>query len=216
MEFLENILFYLGHGSIEIISFLGYFGVFILMTMESMVFPVPSELVMPFAGFLTASGELDFILVVIFSSFGSIFGSLLSYYIGKYGGIKLIKVYGKYFFLDEVDLQKTENWFQKSGDKTIFISRFIPIVRHLISIPAGIGKMDLKKFLLYTILGATIWNAFLAYLGFLLGQNWESVRNYSKYLTIIVLILLIVFGSYYIYRHIKHKMLLKKKDDVVK
>src|SRR3989344_5804666 len=149
---ITEILAYIGNLCVQLISYMGYFGVFVLMTFESMIIPIPSELVMPFAGFLAAKGEMSFILVVVFSSLGSVFGSLISYYIGKYGGRKLVFDYGKYFLLDETDLIKTEQWFSNKGEKTVFISRFIPVVRHLISIPAGIGKMNLGKFIFYTLI----------------------------------------------------------------
>ncbi|MBI4453367.1 DedA family protein [Candidatus Woesearchaeota archaeon] len=192
--------------SVNIISFLGYGGVFFLMVLESMVFPVPSELVMPFAGFLIANGKMSFLFVIIFSSLGSLVGSLISYYIGRYGGNKVILKFGKYMFLDETDLMKTEKWFSERGEKTVFISRFIPVVRHLISIPAGIGKMNFKKFCFYTIIGAAMWNTFLAYIGFLLGKNWELVKHYSEFISIPTAIILAIVCSYFIYRHIRNKM----------
>jgi len=189
----------------QLILFLGYPGLFILMAMESMVFPLPSELVMPFAGYLIATGHLSWVGVIVASSLGSLCGSLISYYIGKHGGERTVRKFGKYLLLDVADLEKTEGWFRKSGSKTIFISRFVPVVRHLISIPAGIGKMDLKKFSIYTVLGATIWNTFLAYLGYWLGSNWQLVRQYSEYLSIVVVVLLVIAAVYFVYRHVKHK-----------
>ena len=120
----------------------GYISVFILMMLESMVAPVPSEAVMPFAGFLVESGQFTFLGVVFFSTFGSIIGSLISYYIGYYGGRPIVEKFGKYLFLDKHHLDITEKYFQKKGDITILICRFVPIVRHLISIPAGMGKMN--------------------------------------------------------------------------
>lgn len=190
---------------LSLISALGYTGVFILMIMESMIFPVPSELVLPFAGFLAAEGTFNIWLAILAASIGSLVGSLLSYAIGKYGGKAFVSRYGKYFLLDEHDLERTHNWFTKRGDRTIFIARFIPIVRHLISIPAGIGNMNLKRFCVYTFIGATMWNAFLIYLGYILGQNWDKVKNYTEPISILVIILLIILGVIMIYRHIKHK-----------
>jgi membrane protein DedA with SNARE-associated domain len=175
------------------------------MMLESMVAPVPSELVMPFAGFLAATGRFSFALVVLFSALGSICGSMISYYIGKYGGNKVVVHFGKYLLLDLKDLEKTEKWFSKKGDKTVLISRFIPVVRHLISIPAGIGKMNIKKFAVYTLIGATLWNTFLAYLGFVLGQNWNEVKHYSEYISIPVAILIVLCGVYFVYKHIHDK-----------
>lgn len=212
MGIISQALGYIGLMSMNIISFLGYGGVFFLMVLESMVFPIPSELIMPFAGFLIAKGEMNFPLVIIFSTLGSLVGSLISYYIGKYGGNKVILKFGKYMFLDETDLMKTEKWFSEKGEKTVFISRFIPVVRHLISIPAGIGKMDIKKFCFYTIIGAAGWNTFLAYMGFLLGKNWELVKHYSEFISIPTAIILVVVGGYFIYRHIKNKMKKNKID----
>ncbi len=202
---LSEIFSYIGELCISIILFLGYPGLFILMALESMIFPLPSELVMPFAGYLIATGHFSWAGIIIASSLGSLFGSLLSYYFGKHGGERTVRKFGKYLLLDAADLEKTEHWFRKSGGKTIFISRFVPVVRHLISIPAGIGKMDLKKFSIYTLLGAAIWNTFLAYLGYWLGSNWLMVRQYSEYLSITVAVLLIAAAVYFVYRHMKNK-----------
>jgi membrane protein DedA with SNARE-associated domain len=202
---LSDIFGNIGQFAINVIGFLGYTGVAVLMALESMIFPLPSELVMPFAGFLVAEGKMNFGLVVLASSIGSLTGSLLSYWIGFYGGNKFVLKLGKYLLLDVSDLEKTEKWFSKKGTKTIFISRFVPVVRHLISIPAGIGKMDLGKFCLYTILGATTWNALLTYAGYLLGKNWSVIRHYSEYVSILVAVLLLIAGTYFVSRHIKNK-----------
>jgi membrane protein DedA with SNARE-associated domain len=202
MVILSEILGNLGLFCIQVISSLGYFGVFFLMMLESMIFPMPSELVMPFAGFLIARGEMNFLFVVLFATLGSIVGSLLSYYFGRYGGNRFILRYGKYFLLNKEHLIRTEKWFSKKGDMTIFIGRFIPIVRHVISIPAGIGKMDIKKFSIYTILGAGIWNFFLAYVGFVLGSNWELIKKYADYLSWAVLIIILVFLVYLILKQV--------------
>ena len=175
------------------------------MVFESMIVPLPSELVMPFAGFLASQGKFNFTLVVLASSIGTLIGSLISYHLGKYGGNKAVYHFGKYLLLDETDLQKTEQWFSRKGEKTIFFSRFIPVVRHLISIPAGIGRMNLKKFCFYTVAGAAIWNGFLAYLGFILGQNWYRIKDYSDYVTIPAALILLAMGLFLAYRHVKHK-----------
>jgi len=202
---ITSIFLLISNVAIKVISFLGYPGIAFLMALESMIFPLPSELVMPFAGFLSSQGEFNIFLVILFSTLGSLIGSLISYYIGIYSGHRFIDRFGKYFLLDSEDLKKTEGWFKKSGEKTIFISRFIPVVRHLISIPAGIGKMNLKKFCIYTVLGACIWNSFLAYLGFLLGENYNIIKTYSEYISIPIAILLLILFIYFVYRHIKHR-----------
>jgi membrane protein DedA with SNARE-associated domain len=205
-KWLSQIFSYIGQFAINTIEFLNYPGLSILMALESMVFPLPSELVMPFAGFLSFEGKMNFGLVILFSSLGSLVGSLISYYMGLYGGKKFVLKFGNYILLDVSDLEKTEKWFNKKGKKTIFISRFIPIVRHLISIPAGIGKMNLKIFCLYTILGATLWNGFLAFSGYILGKNWNLVRHYSDYISIIITPILLFALVYFIYRHVKNKL----------
>ena len=192
---------------------LGYFVIFLLMILESMVFPIPSELVMPFAGFIAAQGKLNLILVIVFSTIGSIIGSLFSYYMGKRWGTRLIVSYGKYILINLDDLKKTESWFTKRGELTIFASRLIPVVRHLISLVAGIGKMNIKKFTIYTIAGAAIWNALLACLGYYLGQNWREVTQYTDELSIIVVILLVIGVIFYIYRHVtRRKKSVKNKN----
>ena len=183
----------------------GYITVFITMTMESMVFPVPSEAVMPFAGFLVAEGKFTFLLVILFSTLGSFIGSMISYAIGHYSEKALIHKYGKFLLLDPEELEATERFFNKYGDITIFISRFIPVVRHLISLPAGFAQMNIYKFAIFTIIGAGLWNSFLAYTGFYLKSNWEAVMRYSKIVDIAVILILAGLFAYYIYRHIKKR-----------
>ena len=210
MTYLHLIISSLAIWATHIISWLGYPGLTLAMAMESMIIPLPSELVMPFAGFLVATGKFNFYLVILFSVMGSIIGSFISYYIGYYGGNKAVLKWGKYLLLDEDDLKSTEKWFARRGELTIFIGRFIPVVRHLISIPAGIGKMDLKKFALYTVIGAGIWNTILIWAGLILGQNWESLRKYSEKFSVVVAILLVIALVFFIVRHIHLKR--KKRE----
>ena len=202
-KLLTRIFSYIGQFAVNTIEFLSYPGIVILMAFESMVIPMPSELVMPFAGFLVAEAKLKMVLVILFSSLGTIIGSLISYYVGYYGGKPFVLKFGRYLLLEVDDLEKTEKWFREKGVKTIFISRFIPVVRHLISIPAGLGRMDVKKFSLYTILGATLWNAFLAWFGYILGKNWDEIRHYSEYISIAVATLLVLGAVYFIYHRLR-------------
>ncbi|MFA5048212.1 MAG: DedA family protein [Patescibacteria group bacterium] len=207
MAYLHQIITYFGYLAVTLTSFLGYPGIFILMTMESMIIPLPSELVMPFAGFLVTTGRFNFWLVIIASSLGSLCGSLISYWIGYWGGEKLVRKFGRYVFLDEQDLTKAERWFYRRGEITIFVARFVPVVRHLISIPAGVGKMNLKKFCVYTIIGATIWNSFLAYAGLIAGKNWGILRKYSEIISLPITIIIIVVLIVMVLRHIRnHKI----------
>jgi len=169
------------HYNTLLINHLGYVGVFVLMTLESMVAPVPSELVMPFAGFLIFMGEFDATAVIAASTLGSIVGSLLSYGMGMLGEPVVLR-YGRYLLLNPHHLEWTKNFFDRHGGKTIFIARFIPVVRHLISIPAGLARMSLGRFILYTLVGATVWNMFLVYLGMRLKENWRLIQQYTHIL----------------------------------
>jgi membrane protein DedA with SNARE-associated domain len=187
----------------------GYVGVFILMIMESMVFPVPSEAVMPFAGFLIEQKTFTFWEVILVSTLGSIVGSLISYYVGYYGGMPFVRKFGKYALLDIEELEATEKFFTKRGELTIFICRFIPVVRHLISIPAGTGRMNVWRFSIFTIIGAALWNAFLAYVGFVLKSNWEEVMKYSHIIDIVVILSLMAVVGLYVYRHMKKRSRVK-------
>ena len=186
----------------KFIDFTGYVSVYVLMVMESMVFPIPSEAVMPFAGFLISDGRFTFPGVIIISTFGSITGSILSYYIGKKGGKPFVNKFGKFFLIDMEELEATEKFFKKYGEVTVFFCRFIPIIRHLISIPAGVANMNLLRFSILTIIGAGIWNTFLTVCGFFLKQNWELVMKYSKTVDIVIIILGILAVGFYIYRHL--------------
>lgn len=203
MSILTDIFAFIGSFALSTISQLGYAAIFFLMMLESMIVPVPSEFVMPFAGFLVAQGSFNAVLVILTSTLGSITGSLIFYYIGKTGGYTLVQRYGKYVLVDTQDIKKTEAWFNKRGDLTIFLARLVPVIRHLISLIAGIGKMNVKKFTIYTILGAALWNSILTYLGFLLGQHWNEVSRYLENLDLIIVILLIVGCLYFVYRHLK-------------
>ena len=189
-----------------------YPGIFFLMVLESMVFPVPSEAIMPFAGFLIVKGQFTFTYVIIASTLGSIVGSLVSYTMGFYGGKPFIKKFGKFLLLDTHDLEITERFFAKRGELTIFISRFIPVIRHMISIPAGLGKMNIWKFILYTILGAGLWNSFLTYIGIKLQENWTEVMKYSHIIDIVVVAVLGLAFLYYAY---KIYLNLTKKNTVI-
>ena len=176
-----------------------YLGVFLLMTLESMVAPIPSELVMPFAGFLIFTGQFGVVPVMVASTLGSIVGSLLSYGMGMLGKPVVLR-YGRYLLLNVHHLDWTEQFFSRHGGKTIFIARFIPVVRHLISIPAGLARMPLIPFILYTAVGATLWNGFLTYLGFRLKQNWPVIQKYTHILDYFVVAGLIAAAGYLVWK----------------
>ncbi|MBU2523343.1 MAG: DedA family protein [Nanoarchaeota archaeon] len=180
------------------ISSVGYWGMFFLMALESTMFPLPSELVMPFAGFLVANGTFEFWTALIVSTIGCLAGSLFSYYLGYYGGIPFVRKFGRYFLINEHHLKKSEEWFAKRGDITILIGRFIPGIRHVISIPAGVGRMNLFEFSMFTIIGAGIWNAILLWLGYILEKNWQLVYHYTEYIDMFIIFILTIALVYYI------------------
>jgi len=188
-----------------------YISVFVLMTMESMIFPVPSEAVMPFAGFLVADWKFNLIITILVSILWSVAWSLISYYMWYFGWHRFINKYGKYFLLDHEELEYTESLFKKKGQIIVFIWRMIPVVRHFISIPAWIWKMDMKKFLLFTIIWAWIWNSFLVLVWFYLEKNWDTVMKYSEIIDVFVLIILVALIWMFIYRLIKKKKRITKK-----
>jgi len=177
----------------------GYFGAAFLMALESMIFPIPSEAVMPFVGFLVVDGKWNLELAILATSFGSIVGSLASYAMGYYGGKPFILKVGKYLLLNKHDLQRAEDFFnRRGGTLTLFISRFIPVIRHLISIPAGMGKMPLAPFLGATLVGATMWNSFLLVCGMYLREHWKVVQTYSHQLDFVVVAALVLFAIFFI------------------
>lgn len=185
-----------------IIEQLGYLGAGFLMVLESMVAPVPSELVMPFVGFLVAEGKFTWTMSIVATSIGSIIGSLASYAMGYWGGRPFVMKVGKYLLLNEHDLEWTEKWFARHGSWTIFVSRFIPVVRHLISIPAGLGKMRLLPFCVYTLIGATLWNVFLLVCGYKLKQNWDKVEHYSKQIDHVMIVVVLIAGVWFVKTHL--------------
>ena len=165
----------------------GYLGAGFLMALESMIAPVPSEAVMPFVGFMVADGKWDLWAAIVVTSTGSVVGSAISYAMGYYGGRPFVLKVGRYLLLNPHDLERTEDFFsRRKGTLTLFLSRFIPVVRHLVSIPAGTGKMRLFPFLMATLVGATLWNSFLLACGMYLRERWDIVQLYSHQVDIVI------------------------------
>jgi len=189
----------------------GYFFVFLAMFLEGIIFPIPSEAVLAFTGFLVAKTTFSFWMAVIVSSLGSFLCALVYYFIGYFGFKPFILKYGKYVFLKQKDIEKTENFFNKHGSKAIFISRFIPIIRQLGSLPAGGAKMNFSKFSFVTILGALVWNGLFIFFGFLLGENWQKLSQYTKYFDYIFLVAIIIALIIFISKR-KRKRAIKSID----
>lgn len=175
-----------------IVSDLGYPGLFLLITLESTLVPIPSELVMPFAGALAASGRFDLWLVLVINSVAALLGSGLCYWLGAAGGRPLLLRYGKYVFVRKKDIEKTEAYFAKHGKAVILIGRFLPVIRHIISVPAGISRMPLKAFFLQTFIGSTIWGTVLIMIGYELGANWESVAGQAKRIDLVIGVVIVL------------------------
>jgi len=185
----------------------GYPGIFILMMLESALVPIPSEIIMPFSGFLASSGgdRLEPIGVVLAGSFGNLVGSIATYYLGiKLGRAFLIK-YGKYILFRPSHLVFTEQLFLKYGTKIVFFGRLLPVVRTYISFPAGIGRTNFRRFVAYTLAGSIIWNSMLTYAGMQLGRNWKNIEKYSIYLDIIAIIAVAAFVTWLIIYSTKRK-----------
>ncbi|MBI2542742.1 MAG: DedA family protein [Candidatus Aenigmarchaeota archaeon] len=187
----------------EIVATIGYPGIFILMVMESAALPVPSEAVMPFAGYLATQGRFNIWIVTLVGTLANVVGSLIAYYLGLHLGRRFIIRYGKYFFLKERFLVISEDWFKKYGEKSVFFSRLLPVVRTFISLPAGIGKMNVFKFSLYTFLGSLPWNFALTYVGFWLGENWHVISDYF-HIADIVIVGFIALAILYIIFHTRN------------
>lgn len=189
-----------------IISFMkysGYLGIFSLMTLESMFLPIPSEIVLTFAGYLVYKGSINLILAIVAGTLGGLFGSLIAYGIGYYGGRPFIIRFGKYIMLREQELTVVENWFKKYGSISVFFTRLIPIFRTFISIPAGIGKMNIFKFTIYTTLGSLIWSIVLVYLGYTLGSKWFVIFKFFgefDYVVYAIAIAVLIYLGYKIYK----------------
>ncbi len=197
----------LGSYIINLISSTGYAGVFLLMTLESALIPIPSEITMPFAGSLVQLGKFDLWAVVIVGALGNLFGSLLAYALGYWGGENIVRVvirkYGKYVLVSEHEFDKSQKWFSKYGELIVFLSRIMPVLRTFISLPAGIAKMNLMKFIVYTVVGSLIWSLLLTYVGVSLGQNWNSLEVYFRKFDLVIVVVLGLTVLAYFYHKFK-------------
>lgn len=194
----------------SMISSLGYGGIFLLMILESALIPIPSEIIMPFSGFLVATGKLGSIGVILAGSFGNLVGSVLTYYLGIKLGRTFLLRYGKYIFFRPHHLVFTEQLFHKYGEKIVFVGRLLPVVRTYVSLPAGIGRTDFFKFAVYTLAGSLIWNTMLAYAGIQLGHNWRHIDRYSRYIDIIAVVAVVAFVIWIVYKNRKQARAITK------
>jgi membrane protein DedA with SNARE-associated domain len=194
---LENIISYI----VETVAALGYMGIFVLMFLESSFFPFPSEVVMVPAGYLAFKGEMDLTLVILFGILGSLGGALFNYYLAVVLGRPFLHRYGRYILISEETLTKMETFFKTHGSISTFSGRLIPGVRQYISLPAGLARMNLMKFSIYTSLGAGIWVTILALIGYFIGSNEALVKEYVTTITLLLLGSLVLLAAFYIWRH---------------
>jgi len=189
---------------------MGYMGIFLLMFLESTFFPFPSEIIMIPAGYLAYKGEMNLYILVLVGILGSVGGALFNYYLAMHFGRKFILKYGKYFFIKEETLDKLEAFFMKHGELSTFNGRLIPGIRQLISLPAGLARMNVAKFSLYSALGAGIWVIVLVALGYVLGSNEELISEYLRTATVIALISVVLITIFYVVRHRRRKEILEE------
>lgn len=192
---------------VETVGSLGYAGIFIMMFLESSFFPFPSEVVMIPAGYLVYKGEMNMYLVILFGILGSLAGALFNYYLAVKFGRKFLVKYGRYFFIKEETIIKMENFFKSHGHISTFSGRLIPAVRQYISFPAGLARMNLTIFCIYTSLGAGIWVVILTFLGYFLGDNEGLIKEYLRYIIAVILISLAILAFWYYKRLKKAKVL---------
>ena len=196
---------------ISIMNKFGYFGVFFLIAIENIFPPIPSEVILLFGGFMTTYSKINILGVIIASTLGSLVGALILYYIGKILNKERLKKIvkgkiGKILRLKEKDIDKADEWFDTKGNKTVFFCRFVPILRSLISIPAGMSEMPMPKFLIYTTIGSAIWNSVLTIAGSIVGDKWKTIVDiFDKYSHITLIVLIILFIGAIIYYFKKRK-----------
>lgn len=201
---MSSIIEQLGQWIESIILTLSYPGITLVMFLENVFPPIPSELVMPYAGFLSASGKFNLAGVAVAGTIGSVLGAIVLYYVGLWANEPIIRSFvrrfGKWFMISEQDLDKTMHFFDKHGEAVIFFGRLIPIVRSLISIPAGMDRMPMGKFLIFTTLGSAIWTTLLAVAGYILGANWEQVidfiEQYQRFTLVVIVIAVVGFFAF--------------------
>lgn len=186
---------------VETIGAMGYTGIFLLMAMESSVFPIPSEVVMPPAGYLVQQGKMDMGLVILCGTFGSLAGAYANYFVARWLGRPLVIKYGKYVRITEEHFNRVERFFYRHGEISTFIGRLLPVVRHLISLPAGLANMNHVKFTLYTLFGAAIWVSILAWIGYFIGENQELIMRYSHQAVIGAIVFSVILAAVYVALH---------------
>jgi membrane protein DedA with SNARE-associated domain len=202
---------------IQLIQSSGYLGIFILMFLESALIPIPSEVTMGFAGFLVQKGELNFLAVVVVGALANLGGSLLAYAIGYYLEehviLRWVDKYGKFLLLTRHDYDVSVKWLKKYGNPIAFFSRVLPAIRTFISLPAGLAEMNIWTFSFYTFIGSLIWSAFLTYIGYYFGANWNFMEPYFRQFNVLIVILFVLFVVWYLNHKLRFIKFRKSKKD---
>lgn len=197
--FVENITW--------VVQTQGYLAIFVLMALESMLIPIPSEITMPFAGFLVSQGKLNFWLVSFTGALANLIGSLAAYWLGRWGQrgiiLSLVKKYGKFLLISVHEVERAEKWFRNHGELIAFSARLLPVIRTFISLPAGMSGMNVYKFSLYTFVGAFIWSTVLTQIGVVLGNNWHSIEGIFRKFQFFIMAVLILLVVWYIWHKVK-------------
>ncbi len=198
---IEAIITELSRFIVSMISTFGYTGIFLTMAIESACIPLPSEIIMPFAGYLVSSGQFTMLGVTLAGAIGNVAGSIVAYYAGVWGGRSFVEQYGPYMLVSRTDIATADRWFAKYGEATVFFGRMLPVVRTFISLPAGIAGMNIYRFILFTFLGALPWCYLLAYIGVKMGEEWEHLRDYFHQFDIVIGLSLALGLGYFLWSH---------------
>lgn len=203
--FIEAILTPVANWVVNLVGSLSYFGVFLAMTIESACIPLPSEIIMPFSGYLVSRGIFNLHLVALAGAVGNLIGSLIAYYAGYFGGRRFILRFGKYILIRPEELSRADRFFARFGVWAVLICRVLPIVRTFISLPAGITRMRITPFILLTFFGSLPWCYLLTYIGMLLGENWSSIRTYFHRFDLAIVMILLLLFVWWLWSHIHKK-----------
>jgi membrane protein DedA with SNARE-associated domain len=200
-DFIEAIISILSRFVINTISTFGYTGILVTMAIESACIPLPSEIIMPFSGYLVSTGQFTMLGVTLAGAIGNVVGSIVAYYAGVWGGRPFVERYGPYMLISHKDLDRADRWFARHGESTVFFSRMLPVVRTFISLPAGIARMNFTRFVVFTFLGALPWCYLLAYIGVKMGEKWEHLRDYFHQFDIVIGLCLAIAAGYFLWSH---------------
>ena len=190
---------------IFVISMMGLPGIVLLMAIESACIPLPSEVIMPFAGYLVSQGKYSLWSVGLAGAIGCVVGSVPAYYLGMYGGRPLIEKYGKYILMSRHDLDMADRWFRRHGEATVFFARLLPIIRTFIAFPAGVARMEMKRFIAYTFAGSLPWCLGLAYIGMVMGERWPVLREYFHKFDLLIGAAIVAGIVWYVRRHLRNR-----------